>query len=336
MHARTPALVLALALTGCAEADPPHAPAPAILASAVFPDVISLPDGFWPEGITFGRGSAFYVGSLATGAIYRGDARTGTGSLLVPAEPGVEKVGMKYDARTDRLYVAGGFTGQAFAYDATSGDLLASWQLAPAGTALINDVTIVGDDVWLTDSFNPVLYRLPLGSRGALPASDGFETVPLTGDFEFVEDFIIGNANGIAATEDGKRLIVVNSETGALYVVDPRTGVATAIDLGGTVLFGDGILLTGRTLHVVLGYIDAVAVVELSADFTRGTVVHTLTHPALDFPSTIARFGAALYAVNARFNVEPTPTVAYSVVRVPLQPRAPMAGHARGAGPDAR
>jgi DNA-binding beta-propeller fold protein YncE len=321
MYPRIPALVMTLALIGCADVEPPTTAVPAILASATFPDVIPLPDGFWPEGITFGRGSTFYVGSIATGAVYRGDARTGTGSLLVPAEPGVEKIGMKYDARTDRLYVAAGFTGQAFAYDASSGALLASWQLAPAGTALINDVAIAGNDVWFTDSFNPVLYRLPLGSRGALPAADGFETVPLTGDFEFVEDFVIGNANGIAATEDGKRLIVVNSESGALYVVDPRTGAATAIDLGGDALFGgDGILLNGRTLHVVLGDIDAIAVLELSPDLTSGTIVQTLTHPALDFPSTIARFGPALYAVNARFDVEPTPTLDYSVVRVPMRP----------------
>ena len=47
-----------------------------------FPEVISLPDGFRPEGIAVGNSSTFYVGSLANGAIYRGDLRTGEGSLL--------------------------------------------------------------------------------------------------------------------------------------------------------------------------------------------------------------------------------------------------------------
>lgn len=41
-----------------------------------FPDVISLPIGFQPEGIVAGRGPEFFVGSLAVGAIYQGDLRT--------------------------------------------------------------------------------------------------------------------------------------------------------------------------------------------------------------------------------------------------------------------
>jgi streptogramin lyase len=92
--------------------------------------VIALPNGFWPEGITFGRGTTFYVGSLSTGAIFRGDARTGAGDLLVPPQPGREQVGLKYDQRCDRLVVAGGMTGQAYVYDASTGATLAVYQLA--------------------------------------------------------------------------------------------------------------------------------------------------------------------------------------------------------------
>ena len=38
-----------------------------------FPQVISLPNGFQPEGIATGNGTTFYVGSIPTGAVYRGD-----------------------------------------------------------------------------------------------------------------------------------------------------------------------------------------------------------------------------------------------------------------------
>ena len=38
-----------------------------------FPDSVPLPDDFAPEGIAVGAGSTFYVGSLTTGDIYRGD-----------------------------------------------------------------------------------------------------------------------------------------------------------------------------------------------------------------------------------------------------------------------
>ena len=48
--------------------------------AATFPDVIALPKGFQPEGIEVGKGMTFYVGSVANGAIYRGDLRTGRGA----------------------------------------------------------------------------------------------------------------------------------------------------------------------------------------------------------------------------------------------------------------
>ena len=46
------------------------------------PELIRLPDGFRPEGIAI-AGNTFYVGSIPTGAIYRGDLRTGQGAVLV-------------------------------------------------------------------------------------------------------------------------------------------------------------------------------------------------------------------------------------------------------------
>ena len=48
------------------------------------PDALPLPTGFQPEGIDI-RGQSFYVGSIPTGAVFRGDLRTGSGSVLVPA-----------------------------------------------------------------------------------------------------------------------------------------------------------------------------------------------------------------------------------------------------------
>ena len=57
------------------------------------------------------------------------------------------------------------------------------------------------------------------------------------------------NANGIDATANGAWLIIVNGTLGTLYRVDPETGEATLIDLGGAnVERGDGILLDNKTL----------------------------------------------------------------------------------------
>jgi sugar lactone lactonase YvrE len=99
--------------------------------------------------------------------------------------------------------------------------------------------------------------------------------------------------------------------------VDPTTGTATRIDLGtGSVPNGDGILLQGKTLYVVQNVLNQIAVVKLDPDFTSGTIVDTITSPSFRVPTTIAKFGDALYAVNARFDTPPTPDSEYEVVRV--------------------
>lgn len=279
-----------------------------------FPDVIPLPNGFQPEGIAVGKGSTFYVGSIPTGAIYRGDLRTGEGSIFVPPQTGRNAIGLKYDERTGYLFVAGGPSGFAYIYD-EDGATVAAIQLRTAPT-FINDVVVTNDAAYFTDSMNPTLYRVPLENNGALPTSPSFEPLPLTGDYQSRPGF---NANGIAATPNGKTLIIVNSAGGVLYHVDPTTGVATLIALGGgSVSNGDGILLQGKTLYVVQNQLNQIAVIKLDPDLTSGTIVGTLTNPLFDIPTTIARFGDALYAVNARFGTTPTPeTAEYNVVRVP-------------------
>jgi DNA-binding beta-propeller fold protein YncE len=159
---------------------------------------------------------------------------------------------------------------------------------------------------------------VPLGSNGELPEKPTVEAISLSGDYQFTAGQL--NANGIAATQNGKALIIVNSVDGILYKVDPATGTAKRIDLGsGTLRDGDGILLKGNTLYVVQNSLNQIAVIELNTDFTSGTIVNTVTSPSFRVPTTIAGFGNALYAVNARFDTDSQPDTTYDVVRVPLE-----------------
>lgn len=289
----------------------------AMIAAAplqAFPDVIPLPDGFQPEGIAVGTGHTFYVGSIPTGAVYSGDLRTGEGDVLVPAQSGRMAIGLKYDERTGLLFVAGGPTGFAYIYDGETGANVDEIQLT-TGPRFINDVVITRDAAYFTNSQQPVLYRVPLENNGELPATLQVQEIPLTGDYVFTPNAF--NANGIAATPNGDTLIIVNSVDGVLYNVDPATGVATRIDLGGAAVpNGDGILLQGKTLYVVQNRLNQIAVVELNSDLTEGEVIDTITDSDFRVPTTIARFGNSLYAVNARFGTTPTPDTEYEVVRV--------------------
>lgn len=280
-----------------------------------FPDVIPLPDGFQPEGIAVGKGSTFYVGSIPTGAVYRGDLRTGEGDILVPAQEGRAAIGMKYDERTGLLFVAGGPTGFAYVYDGETGENVAEIELT-TGDSFINDVVVTKDAAYFTNSAQPVIYRVALEENGELPSTPRVKEIPLSGDYRFTPDAF--NANGIAATQNGKTLIIVNSVDGLLYKVRPGSGVAKLIDLDGeTLLNGDGILLEGRTLYVVQNRMNQIAVVSLTnSDLDEGEIVNTITDDDFRVPTTIARFGDSLYAVNARFGTEPTPDTEYEVVRV--------------------
>jgi sugar lactone lactonase YvrE len=280
-------------------------------AARPFPGVIALPTGFQPEGIAVGKGHTFFVGSIPTGAVYRGDLRTGAGAVLVPPQAGRNAIGLALDQR-HRIFVAGGPTGQGFVYDARTGASLASYQLATVGDpTFVNDVVVTKDAAWFTDSFRPVLYRLAIAPDGTLGS---VTTVPLGGDFVQGAGF---NANGIDATPNGKTLVLVQFSAGALFTVDPATGVADRIELtGGDVAFGDGILLDGKTLYVVQNQLNRVAVVHLSPQLTSGDITGHLTNDALDVPTTIAEFGKRLYAVNARFGTPDPGNASYAVVQL--------------------
>jgi sugar lactone lactonase YvrE len=160
-----------------------------------------------------------------------------------------------------------------------------------------------------------VLYRLPLGPGGALPAQAAVTALPLSGDFQFVAG--VNNANGIAATADGTTLIIVQSNTGLLFTVDPSNGNTRQIGLGGeSVPNGDGILLDGQTLFVVQNRLNQLAVITLAPDLATGTVEQRLTDPAFDVPTTVAANAEELFLPNARFGIPDPDAAAFSVVRI--------------------
>jgi sugar lactone lactonase YvrE len=279
-----------------------------VAGAAAFPQVIQLPNGFQPEGIEVGNGNTFYVGSRTTGAIYRGNLRTGAGAVLVPGGQGRTATGIEFDR--NRLIVAGAGTGDAFVYNARTGALLRSYNFAD-GDTFINDVVVTPRAAYFTDSRKAVLYKVAIGPGGALGAAT---TVPLGSPFVLGSGF---NLNGIDATPNGRTLIAVQSNNGKLWRIDAATGANQEITLAGgqTVPNGDGILLDGRTLYVVQNTNNLVAVIALSANFTSGRVVSRLSDPDFKIPTTIDEHGRRLYAVNARFNVS-DPGAEYQVVQL--------------------
>jgi sugar lactone lactonase YvrE len=275
-----------------------------------FPEVIQLPIGFRPEGIEVGRGTTFYVGSVASGAIHRGNLRTGSVEPLVPGGAGRPATGIELDTHK-RLFVAGAGTGNAYVYDAQTGALIRTYNLATSPT-FINDVVVTHEAAYFTDSQKAVLYRIPITPGGELGAA---ETISLSGDYVHVAGAF--NLNGIDATPSGGTLVAVQSVNGRLYSIDPTTGIATQISLGTeNVINGDGILLAGKTLYVVQNQQNQVAVIALAEDLASGEVLMRLTDADFKVPTTIDDLGRRLYAVNARFGTADPDSLEYQVVQL--------------------
>jgi sugar lactone lactonase YvrE len=273
-----------------------------LAAQGNFPEKIDLPDHFQPEGIAIGKRATFYVGSIRTGAIYRGNLRTGEGSVFIPgAESRRPAIGVHLCR--GRLFVAGGNTGKGFVYSARTGALLATHQLTTASPTFVNDVVTARGAAYFTDSNQPFLYRVGKG---------GVQAIRLTGDYVHQPGF---NANGIDTTANEKTLIIVQSNVGKLFTVNPKTGATREITLNQAVRNGDGIHLDGRTLYVVQNRDNKVAVVRLAPGLRSGTVTTHITDPHFDVPTTIDEFGRRLYAVNARFTTPPTPETDYWVAQ---------------------
>jgi hypothetical protein len=275
--------------------------ASAALAAAPFPETFPVPPGSQPEGIASGKGTTLYVGSRFDGSVYRADARTGDGDVIVEGAEG-ERGAYGLKLAGGKLYVAGGPFGFAYSYDARSGALLDAHDF---GGGFVNDVVVTREAAYFTDSLMPFIYIYP--RDGSAPSA-----LPITGDFVYEDGF---NANGIAATPDGETLILVSSNTGKLFTADPETGVTRLIDAP-PVVNGDGILLRDDTLYVVQNQLEKIAVIALDPELRSGTLVAELTDEDFDIPTTVAAIGDRLYAINARFSTPPTPETTYDVVKV--------------------
>ncbi|MDF2758223.1 MAG: hypothetical protein K0S99_855 [Thermomicrobiales bacterium] len=289
--------------------------------------VFALPaGGGFPEGVAYDAATGdFYVGSTIDGTIYRGNVETGTVEVFLPGGTGRVAVGLALD-ENGRLFVAGGETGAVAVYDTATGQLLLEVANGLAPNTFLNDIAISpGGIAYITDSFNPLLYRV---AATAIPPARGTPApVPTTDALEVFVDFTTTgfdlvqtgfNANGIAATPDGQYLLLAQTNTGALYRVDAATGETIQVDLGaGSLPGGDGLELDGETLYVVRE--GQITTVTLGPDYTSGRVGASFSDPSFATPTTIARFDGCLLVVNSQFAALPgQPQLPFTVSSVPL------------------
>jgi sugar lactone lactonase YvrE len=257
----------------------------------------------FPEGVAYQSDTGdFYVGSTTDGTVFRGNVEGGPKEAEVFLEPESDgrttAIGMEV-GEDGRLFIAGGDTGRIFVYDTESTDQIRRLDTSDAGATFLNDVAVTPDgDAYVTDSLRPVLFRVPstVDGVGEVEPWLNFEETPA----EYEEGF---NFNGIDATEEGRYLVAVQSNTGELFRIDTGSKEVVEIDLGGkTLTNGDGLLLDGHTVYVVRNEQALIVPVKLSGAYISGEVEEPFTDPSFAFPTTIAKTDGRLLVVNSQFD----------------------------------
>lgn len=255
-------------------------------------------DNVFPEGITEGGGTVFYVGSMGDGTIYRGDTATSDVQAFVPAngDGRVSITGLDLDGN-GRLIACDYDGGQLFAYDLATRELAARRAL-PAQEAWPNDVVVAGDNAYVTDTRHPRVWRLPVGRGGIGDAELAIDLAPFgPADPAYL--------NGIVAHPDGTSLLVASQgEGGTLWRVDLASHHAAPVDLGGYEFNADGMLLDGDLLYGVTNRGEnienirfMISVARLAPGWQSAAIVAELTDPSWDCPTTLAAMAGKLLIV---------------------------------------
>lgn len=304
---------LTLTLSACGTRTTPVSSAPT--------STITLPGtAVYPEGVA-ASGDTFYVTSTTDGTIFRGTLGAAAAEVFLPggADGRTTAIGLKTDG--SRLYVAGGSTGKMFVYDVASKALLRAYTTPAVAATFINDVALTADAAYFTDSQRPVLFRVTKSASGVGDAAEPWLDFSSSTVLRYQAGF---NLNGIAATADGKYLIVVQSNTGQLFRITVADKTITEIKLNAQVVAGDGILLDGpsadkQTLYVARNNQGIIVPVKLNSDLTAGTVGTSISDPTFRYPTTIAKTNGRLLVVNSQFDKRGpglTPEIPFTVSNI--------------------
>jgi len=279
-------------------------------------DVLKLPDSYplqetslYPEGIVYNDVTEkTYVGSYFKGKIITVDL-FGNRSDFIIDESLVAVVGIAVDNKNNRLLVCNSDAGislrsdnstigqlaEVRIYDLTTGAKLKVIDLSNLyqGGHFLNDLVLDDNgNVYITDSFSPVIYKIDNNDSPSVLVSNSIFEVP-QGTF---------GLNGIVYHEDNY-LIAGKSFGGILYRIPlSNPDDVQEISLNTSVNSLDGLLLTeNNTLMLVSNnftgapFDEAVYKIETTNDWNSGNITSTFT--ALDgtYPTTLTEINNGLF-----------------------------------------
>jgi sugar lactone lactonase YvrE len=276
-------------------------------------DVNFSADTAYPEGVAYSaRQDAFLVGSIRHGTIGKVSTK-GRYTPFIQDKALISSTGLFLDARRNTLWVANGDIGGSVrsstatkgklaavaAYDATTGARKGYYDLSDLvqGAHFANDLTVDAQgNVYVTDSFSPVIYRIDAAGKATVFVHD--ERFTGAGF----------NLNGIVYHPDGY-LLVDKHNSGEIFrisVSDPKQ--ITVVKLPEALKGADGMVLRepGRIALVQNG--EANRAVELvSTDGWNSATVKSSRKSIYAFPTAAAVAVSDVYILNARLDSLLTP-----------------------------
>jgi sugar lactone lactonase YvrE len=251
----------------------------------------------FPEGVAFQPSTGnYFVSATSDGTIFRGHVSEEEASVFLPGGQDGRTTAIGLEVDGNRLYIAGGNTGRIFVYDTETGALLGSFQTGPGG--FLNDVvTTTSGDAFVTDSFRPILWRVSADLQTVEPWLN-FAGTPVVYGPGF-------NLNGIVATPDGRYLIVSKSNSRQLFRIDLETKEVVEI-VTDAPTGGDGLQLRGHTLYAIVD--GGILEVQLSGDYSSGTVGELTGVGSFRSPTTNAIARGRMLVVNSQFAARPSGT----------------------------
>jgi sugar lactone lactonase YvrE len=276
-------------------------------------DVNFSADTVYPEGVAWSaQQQAFLVSSVRHGTIGKVNLR-GEYSAFIADSALVTTAGLALDAKRNVLWVAIGDLGAAersgpttqgklaavAAYDTKTGKRVAYHDLGSlfAGGHFANDLALdAKGNVYVTDSFSPVIYRVDTAGRATVFAQSEL----FTG-----ENF---NLNGIVAHPDGY-LLVNKHNSGELFRVsiqDPTK--IDRVQLPEALKGADGMVLRSPGRITLVQNSGADRTLDLvSTDGWKTATIARTRKSVYSFPTTAATRGKDVYVMNSRLDSLLTP-----------------------------
>lgn len=285
--------------------------APLTMASS---DISFTADQVYPESAAWSASEkAFFVTSVHHGVIGK-VTQQGNYTPFITDKQLIGTVGIKVDAARNILWVANSDSGAStrsteattgklaslVAYNAGTGERIAYHDLGALaeGAHFANDLVLdEKGNVYVTDSFSPIIYRVTAAGQASI-----FATSKL---FEG-EGF---NLNGLVYHPNGF-LLVCKYNSGELFKIDINNPTRIEkVSLPESLIGADGLILRSPANLIVVQNMGINSAVELTSDDDwKSASIKSVTKSKLSFPTTATRVGADIYMLNAQLDTLFNPT----------------------------